>query len=123
MKKHYWDQNITTYIKSTDPEDRKEFEENVFAMVLSNFAKNLPKPEDVENDVYNSIDIWDSEVSGEIMCRTEELAKMVLGIIRSISGEDEKGEMGCYYREYDEKYDCVDDRTDWWFVRDEEGLR
>ena len=116
MTKSGCEMNITEYIYSKDAEDRFDFESHVFDSVFDKFCKNLPTPEEHENDIHNAIDVWFSEVSGEIMCRTEELAKMILNIIRDISGEHFEGEYGYYDPKMDEQSDCVDDRTGWWAI-------
>ena len=107
--------NILQYTVSTDADERYDFESHIFENVYEEFAKHLPSPEDHENDTSNSIDIWYSEVSGEIMCRTEELANMVAKILNGISGEHE-AHTGYYDPESDEESGCVDDRTGWWAV-------
>lgn len=107
--------NITEYINSTDADERYDFESHVFENVWDRFAKHLPKEEDYAT---NSVDIWYYADAGEILCRSEELAEMVAGVIEEISGEHET-EIGYYDREQDEKDDCVDGRTGWYFVRQE----
>ena len=108
--------NITDYINSTDADERYDFESHVFDSVFDKFCKNLPTPEEHEKDIHNAIDVWFSEVSGEIMCRTEELANMILKIMRDISGEHFEGDVGYYDPEEDERDDCIDDRTCWWAI-------
>lgn len=104
--------NITEYINSTDAEERFDFESHVFESVWYRFAKHLPKEEDYE---HNSIDVWYSEVSDQIMCRSEELAEMIADILEDISGEHE-AHTGYYDPAEDEKSGCTDDRTGWYYV-------
>ena len=112
MNKTAYEMNITEYINSTDAEQRYEFESHVFEMVWSNFVKNLPKEEDY---VGNSIDVWYYEDADEILCRSEEQAEMIANIIEDISGE-KMAHTGYYDPEEDERDDCVDDRTGWYYV-------
>lgn len=107
--------NILEYTACTDAEARYDFESHIFENVWYEFVKHLPTPEDHENDTINAIDVWYSEVSDEIMCRTEELAEMIANILDGISGEHE-AHTGYYDPEIDEEDDCVDDRTGWWAV-------
>ena len=116
MTKSGCEMNITEYIYTKDAEDRFDFESHVFDSVWDKFCKNLPTAEDHAKDVNNTIDVWFSEVSGEIMCLTEELANMILKIMRDISGEHFEGDVGYYDQEQDERDECVDDRTGWWAI-------
>lgn len=110
-----YNMNITEYINSTDAEERFDFESHVFESVWYQFVKHLPTSEAHENDTSNVIDVWYSEVSDEIMCRTEELAEMIANILDGISGEHE-AHTGYYDPAEDERDDCVDDRTGWFAV-------
>ena len=110
-----YDMSITDYINSEDAEERFDFESHVFENVWNRFVKHLPGPREHEADTCNAIDVWYSEVSDEIMCISEELAEMIANIIEAISGEHE-AHTGYYDPEEDEKDNCVDDRTDWYYV-------
>ena len=116
MNKTAYEMNITDYINSKDAEVRYEFESHVFEMVWSNFVKHLPTEEDWAKDYkLNSIDVWYYADTDEILCRTEDLAEMIANIIESISGE-KMAHTGYYDPEEDERDDCVDCRTSWYYV-------
>jgi len=107
--------NILEYTACTDEEARFDFESHIFENVWYEFVKHLPQEEDWANDTHNSIDIWYYADADEILCRSEELADMVANILEGISGEHE-AHIGYYDPEEDEKDNCVDDRTGWWYV-------
>lgn len=107
-----YDMNITEYINSTDADDRYDFESHVFENVWYKFVKHLPEEPDYKD---NSIDVWYCMEADEILCRTEELCEMIADIIESISGEHE-AQTGYYDPEQDEKDDCVDGRSGWYYV-------
>ena len=107
--------NILQYTVSTDADERYDFESHIFENVWYEFVKHLPKEEDWAKDTCNSIDVWHYEDADEILCRTEELADMIADILEGISGEHE-AHIGYYDPEEDEKDNCVDDRTGWWYV-------
>lgn len=116
MDKTAYEMNITDYINSQDAEERYEFESHVFESVWANFVKNLPTEEDWFNDLgKNSIDVWYYADADEILCRSEDLAEMIANIIESISGE-KLAHTGYYDPEEDERDDCVDGRTGWYYV-------
>lgn len=116
MSKSAYEMNITEYINSTDTDDRYEFESHVFEMVWSNFTKHLPDEKDKNNDyAHNNINVWYNADADEILCRSEELAEMIANIIESISGE-KMAHTGYYDPEEDERDDCVDGRTGWYYI-------
>ena len=110
-----YNMSITDYINSEDAEERFDFESHVFENVFNKFAQHLPGSKEHEADTCNAIDVWYSEVSDEIMCRSEELAEMIADIINEIAGEKE-AHTAYYDEEQDTKDDCVDDRTGWYCV-------
>ena len=110
--------NITDYINSTDAEERFDFESHVFESVWYNLVKHLPQEEDWAKDEQlgrNSIDVWYYADADEILCRQEDQAEMFANILDSISGEH-MAHTGYYDPEEDEKDDCVDGRTGWYYV-------
>lgn len=88
---------------------------------MSNFTKAwekltaiLPTENDWAEDA-NGVDIWYYAIADEILCRTEKLADAIADILDAISGEHESL-TGYYDPEQDERDNCVDDRTGWWYV-------
>lgn len=106
--------NILQYTASTDADERYDFESHIFENVWYEFVKHLPQEADWARDK-DSISIWHYEDADEIMCRTEEIADRIADILEGISGEHE-AHIGYYDPEEDEKDNCVDDRTGWWYV-------
>ena len=104
--------SIMDYIGCKNTDHREDFENHVFENVWDRFCKHLPTEEDY---AHNSIDIWYYEDADEILCRTEEQADAIAGILDDISGEH-MAHTGYYDPEEDEKDDCVDGRTGWYYV-------
>ena len=106
--------NIIEYINSEDAEQRYDYESHVFENVWAEFVKHLPTEQDW---AHHSVNVWYYADADEILCCSEELAQMIKNMILGISGEHEDVEIGYYDLESDEDDDCIDGRTDWWFVR------
>lgn len=104
--------NITEYINSTDAEERFDYESHVFENVWYKFVKHLPQEEDWAT---NSVDVWYYAAADEILCRTEELADMIADMLDDITGEH-MAHSGYYDPVEDEKSNCVDGRTGWYYV-------
>ena len=108
--------SVREYTECKDADRREEFEKHVFENVWYKFVEHLPSEEDWYEDLgCNSIDVWYYGDNDEILCRTEELAEMIADILESISGE-RMAHTGYYDPEEDEKDDCVDGRTGWYYV-------
>ena len=107
-----YNMNITEYINSTDAEERFDYESHVFENVWYKFVKHLPQEEDY---AHNSVDVWYYADADEILCRTEELADMISDMLDDITGEH-MAHSGYYDPEEDERDDCVDGRTGWYYV-------
>ena len=105
--------NIIEYIDSQDAKQRKDFEEHVFKNIWTEFVKHLPTEADW---AHNSVDVWYYEDADEILCCTEELAEMIADILEGISGAERVAHTGYYDPEEDERDDCVDGRTGWYYV-------
>ena len=114
MSKHY-NMSILEYTACKDPELREDYEAHIFENVWDRFVTHLPQEEDW---AHNSVDIWYYGVADEILCRTEELANMIAGMLNDISGEHE-ADVGYYDPKMDEESDCVDDRTGWFVIQHE----
>lgn len=107
--------SMMEYIGCGDEKLRENFENHVFENVWNRFVEHLPTEEDWAKDAHNSIDVWYYADADEILCRTEELADMIADIIDDISGE-KMAHTGYYDPEWDERDDCVDGRTGWYYV-------
>ena len=106
--------NILQYTASTDADERYDFESHIFENVWYEFVKHLPQEADwVKSE--DGVDLWYYADADEILCRTEELADRIADILEGISGEHE-AHIGYYDPEEDEKDNCVDGRTGWWYV-------
>ena len=104
--------NITQYIYSEDAEQRYDYESHVFENVWTEFVKHLPTEADW---AHNSVNVWYYEYADEILCCTEELAEMIANMLDGISGE-KQSHIGYYDPEEDERDNCVDGRTGWYYV-------
>lgn len=101
--------NIREYIDTPDQELRTDYEEHIFDKVFCCFLDTLPlnpKPP-IE------VDVWTDGT--EILCRTEELARMIADALDAVTGEAES-HYSYYDPEEDERDGCVDDHTGWWYV-------
>ena len=110
--------NILEYTVCEDPAARFDFESHIFENVWYGVVEHLPTKEALDKDMeagYNSIDIWYDSDKDEIMCRTEELANIIANIIEGISGEKE-AHTGYFDPEEDERDNCVDENTGWYYV-------
>lgn len=111
MSKHY-NMNILEYTACNDPELREDYEAHIFENVWDRFVTHLPQEEDW---AHNSVDIWYYADADEILCRTEEQAEAIADILDDISGEH-MAHVGYYDPEEDDKDNCIDDRTGWYYV-------
>ena len=106
--------NIKEYIECKDPELRRDFEEHIFENVFDLFWSALPKYIG-DDETRREYPMWADELEGEIECSNNILADTVANIIEKISGE-KQAITGYYDPKEDERDDCVDSRTGWYYV-------
>ena len=107
--------SVLEYVYCKDADKRDDYESHIFENVWDLFVMHLPQEEDYDS---NSIDVWYFATGDEILCRTEELANMIAGMLNDISGEPE-ADVGYYDPKLDEESGCTDDRTGWYVIQHE----
>lgn len=111
--------NISEYVfivnknrDALDDEIKEDYENHIMANAFGEYAYRLPT--DPENQYGKKNPVWTDGT--EILCETEDMAKIIADMFEYITGETQTIHYHYYDPEEDKRNDCVDSRTGWWYV-------
>lgn len=112
--------NISEYVfiankehrDSLDEEIKDDYENHITMNCFGEYADHLPTTP--VNQYGKKNPVWTDGT--EILCETEDMAKIIADMFEYITGETQTMHYHYYDPEEDEREGCVDSHTGWWYV-------
>lgn len=95
-----------------DEEIKEDYENHITVNAFGEYVECLPT--DPENQYGKKNPVWTDGT--EILCETEDMAKIIADMFECITGETQTMHYHYYDPEEDKRNDCVDSHTGWWYV-------
>ena len=95
-----------------DEELKEDYEYHITTNAFCEYAEHLPT--DPVNQYGKKNPVWTDGT--EILCETEDMAKIIADMFEYITGETHTTRYGYYDPEEDRRDGCVDNHTGWYYV-------